>query len=95
LRIAYFVLLAVVWFVRYQVFEPPTAAEMTYPKTFAVYVVLISVLPVTIFAVGLEFASKRLSRYLPHVALAILSLAIALTWPSFALMLHCGLLECF
>ncbi len=95
LRMAYFALLAAVWFVRYQLFESPTVAESMYPKTFAVYLVLISVVPVTLFAIGLEFASKLTSRYLPHVVLASLALAIALIWPTFALMIHCGLLECF
>jgi len=95
LRIGYFVLLGVIWFTRLQFFEDPTVAETMYPRTFAGFLLVISILPVTFFAIGIELASKLQSRYAPHVALAILTLAIALVWPSFALMLHCGLLECF
>ena len=95
LRIAYFVLLSVVWFARLQLFEQPTAAEMTYPKTFAAFLVLIVTVPVAAFALGIELASKLRPRYAPHLALAALALAIALAWPSFALILHCATLECF
>jgi hypothetical protein len=95
LRIAYFVLLAAGWTIVYYLVVSPTANRLTYPETFAWYLVIVHTTPVAAFGVGLELASKLRSRQAPHIALAILTLAIALAWPSFALVLHCGLLECF
>jgi hypothetical protein len=95
LRIAYFLFLAAVWFAGYELHEPTTVAQSMYPKTFSVWLLLAVSVPVAAFALGLELASKRSSRYLPHVALAILALAIAYVWPHFALMTHCVMLECF
>jgi hypothetical protein len=95
LRIAYFLLLVAVWFAGHYLFETPTAAQSVYPQRFAVYLLLAFSVPVAIFAIGMEFAAKLRPPYLPHVALAILALALALVWPSFALVVHCGLLECF
>lgn len=95
LRIAYFVLLAAGWTIVYYLVEAPTANRATYPQTFAWYLVIVHTTPVVVFAVGLELASKLKSLYGPHLALAALALAIALAWPSFALMMHCGMLECF
>lgn len=95
LRMAYFLLLVAVWFAGYHLHEPTTVAQSMYPQKFAVWLLLAVSVPVAAFAVGLEFASKLKSRYLPHAALAILALAVALAWPSFALLTHCGLLECF
>jgi hypothetical protein len=95
LRMAYFSLLVAVWFAGYHLHEPTTPAQSMYPLTFAMWLLLVVSVPVAAFAIGLEFASKLRPPWLPHVALAILALAIALVWPSFALILHCGMLECF
>jgi hypothetical protein len=95
LRIAYFLLLAAVWFAGYHLHEPTTVAQSMYPQKFAAWLLLVVSVPVAIFAIGMELASKLRPPYLPHVALAILAIAIALAWPSFALVLHCGFLECF
>ena len=95
LRIAYFVLLAAGWTIVYYLVEPPTANRAANPRLFAWYLICVHTVPVVFFAVGLELAARLKSRYLPHAALAILVLAIALAWPSFAMLTHCGLLECF
>jgi len=95
LRMGYFVLLVVAWIAGDYLFVTPTAAQTVYPLTFAAWLLLVTLVPVAALAIGLELASKLKSRYLPHAALAILALAIALAWPSFALITHCGLLECF
>ena len=95
LRIAYFVLLAAGWIIVYYLFVPPTANRMAHPQIFAWYLTYVHTITVAVFATGLELASLLRSRYLPHAALAILTLAIALAWPSFVVLTHCRLLECF
>jgi hypothetical protein len=95
LRIAYFVLLAAGWTIIYYLVIPPTANRATSPQVFAWYLVYVHSVPVGFFAMGLELASLLRSRYLPHAALVVVALAIALAWPSFALLTHCRLLECF
>lgn len=95
LRIAYFLLLAAVWFVGYELHEPTSAAQNMYPKTFAAWLLLVVIVPVAAFAIGLELASKLKSRYLPHVLLAVIALVIAYVWPHLALVTHCVMLECF
>jgi hypothetical protein len=95
LRIGYFLLLIAVWFVGYHLHEPTTVAQSMYPKTFEAWLLLVVSVPVAVFAIGLELASKLRSRFLPHGALAMLALAIALVWPSLFLVTHCVLLECF
>jgi len=95
LRMAYFLLLAAAWIIGDYLLVTPTAAQIVYPRTFAVWLLLVVSVPVIALGVGLELASRLRSRYLPHVVLAIVALAIALAWPSFAVILHCGMLECF
>ena len=95
LRMAYFLLLVAVWLAGHYLLETPTAAQSAYPQRFAVFLLVVFSVPVAIFAIGMELASKLRPPYLPHVALAILASAIALAWPTFALVLHCGVLECF
>jgi hypothetical protein len=94
LRVAYFVVLAAGWTLVYYLVEPPTANRATYPQLFAWYLIYVHTITVAAFATGLELASLLRSRYLPHVALVVLALAIALVWPTFVLLTHCRLLEC-
>jgi hypothetical protein len=71
--------------------EPPSA----YPGRLAASLGVIAAFTVAIFAVCLELAAKLKPPYLPHLALLISALAIALVWPHFALMTSCVMVECF
>ena len=95
MRIAYFAFLLAIWIAADYLVVEPTAGQVAYPLRFAISMVLTFSVTIAIFAAGLELAVKLKPRYMPHVALVIFMLALAFFWPTFAVTIHCGLVECF